>query len=229
MAVLTKISTLRPGYGIVNGTVTEGLGALCLSRVLNPKKRYSKGGANYAALVYEDDTVGTYWRLKNFRIGIDGQANLVNEVKRVADVWGGGPDGHVGGFVDVELTGLGGDFALADGVWTLPLKVGQPLGEGPQYTFMWWAAYLPDISDLWLHVRWYHFLTQYKVFVGNRAEDPYLNHCWKSWSKGAGSIDDPEGSYSEDSCDASACADGESCALSGGATCRIRWAGATWL
>jgi len=127
----------------------------------------------------------------------------------------GGASHHFAGFVEVEFAGLGGDFAMYNGIHTLAAQGAADIEyRGTFFSgrpYVNWVA-VPPNGPAW-------FIT---LYGGGLAT------CQSVW-KLANPENDPEGVYALAWCNDGTCPDPTSCAASAGATCRLKWAGATWV
>ena len=153
-------------------------------------------------------------KIESFRVRTVDGTRLLNPICDYF-IWTESGTALLPAFVECELSGLGGDFALANGLsvlsWT-PLSL-----QGI-------IVHRKEVGDLYLDLCRSYSPDTWLVYVHKKGND----HCWKTWSR-PGDLSDPEGIYTEAQCAAGLCGNTNSCILSQGATCRIRWAGATWV
>lgn len=118
---------------------------------------------------------------------------------------------YIPAFLEVELSGLAGDLAPFNDTHLLWLRPQSSADHEPRYwTDTNWPRVYADPGgnpNEWI------------IYAQTAAL------CSKSWNRVS---PDPEGAYAEHGCDDGACADGDTCENSAGATCRARWAGFIW-
>ncbi len=205
----TLIQTTQGYWG---GVLDVGVAALVADRVVTPNLRFGSDPVK-AVLLIDEPADGPDWglsKLRNVRTWTPVGLKIINQSSHYGDP-------YVAYFIELEFANLGGDMSLFNGSHLLlgPSVVGIRLGWHPgvrvswyfQGPFLFWDSEIP---------RWY-------ATIQGRSD-----RCRMVWNGVTTSEGDPEGDYTKRTCVDSACNDGNTCALSASATCRVRWAGATW-
>ena len=126
-------------------------------------------------------------------------------------------------YVEIEIAGLAGDLAHFNGseiCYLAITSVPSPLAAD-RYVAVDVVQNAGGGGPTGPQLNWRNTVSKWSMSV---ADSP---GCRKNWTK-AGTVEDPEGAYTENVCNAVTCSDANTCTDSAGATCRVRWAGATW-
>ena len=182
--------------------------SLIHTRVTQPILRTPHNSDIYAVLLIDPAAIPAFGTDKTqWRCSTGTDIRIINPVMKSSLSPGGQ---RVPRYAEVELAGLAGDFAPYNGTKML-------LNSFANYSN-------------WIDITGKLQLLSFSRPVVGWGWEVHLDlqsNCRKYWHR-SWVVSDPEGTYAEYSCSDSNCVDGNSCENSAGATCRVRWAGATW-
>lgn len=205
----------------------DGWPTLPIARVVVPHLR--RGNGPDAVLLMDDpgdpttNWSGRVWteNVRNSHVQTTDGLKVINPLTTYTPIRpvDPAPAGLLPAFMEVEFANLGGDLEGFNGVHVCQMA-NLDLGGGASRTF-----YHSMTADLYIATIWTSLLIdRWDVYL---ALEPGIL-CLKRWQKST-TMEDIEGSYRAYLCGANACNNVNTCSLSSSATCRVRWAGATWL
>jgi len=195
-------------------------------RVIEPKLRLKTNNGIHAVLLLNPDEIPSFpqnWT--QWRIQTNSYKRIINS-KVIVNVY---PSSlaYVGAFMEVEFSGLGGSLAGVNGVHLL--AVHDTDSSNLQNTIYWEdkeeGDEIASAGVYWAPDKGICYAT------AAYPEPVTAAGCYKEWTISvplSPTLEDFEGYYTESDCDDTFCSDESTCEKSAGATCRVRWAGATW-
>ncbi len=196
-----------------------GLCHLPESRVIYPYERFWNGTEARCVLLGKDPSLDSCHMLntRSMRYQTPGGLLIGNPLVDLSE-WGRtndiGSKTEVPALVDVRLSGLGGVWSDYNG----DHLCGWGLYNSSTGRYEWADSSLNVVINIQFASTYNRCLVRVDLGLS----------CYKRWVNYIGASLDIEGSCSEHSCSDSGCTDGDSCYESSGATCKVRYYGATW-